>query len=232
MPGRADGRLLPDLKYERALQRGGIDCVAGLDEAGRGAWAGPVVAAAVVLPLRRRDLRRVLHGVRDSKIVRQAEREQLAGRIRAVATAVGVGAASPLEVDRFGLLPATRAAMRRALLGLKMPVDYLLLDYMLLPELHLHQTALPHGDARVLSIAAASIIAKVSRDRLMAAIDELYPGYAFDRNKGYGTALHRQALRRLGPSPVHRQTYRPVAQLHLEGLEQPPSGGDEHPPTR
>ena len=219
MPGRTEGALLPDLKYERALHRGGIECIAGLDEAGRGAWAGPVVAAAVVLPLGRRDLSRALRGVRDSKIIRPAEREQLAERIRAVATTVGVGAASPLEVDRYGLLPATRSAMRRALLGLEKPVEYLLLDYMLLPEVHLHQTALPHGDARVLSIAAASIIAKVSRDRLMAAIDDLYPGYAFDRNKGYGTALHRQALRRLGPSPVHRQTYRPVAQLHLDGLE-------------
>jgi len=190
--------------------------IAGLDEAGRGAWAGPVVAAAVVLPLDRRDLTRALNGVRDSKLVPESEREALAERIRSVAVGIGIGATSAREVDQAGLLPATRLAMRRALLGLGLPTDYLLLDYLLLPEVRVHQTALPHGDARVLSIAAASIIAKVSRDALMRHIDGLFPGYGFDRNKGYGTPLHRRALHRLGPSPVHRRSYRPVAQLEFD----------------
>jgi ribonuclease HII len=218
MTPRNNSHALPGLELEKALYKAGMECIAGLDEAGRGAWAGPVVAAAVVLPLEHRDLARRLKGVRDSKLVREPEREVLAERIHSVATAIGVGAASALEIDQCGLLPATRTAMRRALHGLGIPVEFLLLDYILLPEMHVHQTALPHGDARVLSIAAASIIAKVSRDHLMRSIDGIFPGYGFDHNKGYGTAMHRHALHLLGPSPVHRQSYRPVAQLRLEEL--------------
>jgi ribonuclease HII len=218
MTGRTDPRAVPGLTLERSLHQAGFDHIAGLDEAGRGAWAGPVVAAAVVLPLDRRDLRRALRGVRDSKLVPEPEREILADRIRSVALGIGVGAASADEVDRDGLLPATRAAMRRALLGLDIPAEYLLLDYMLLPELPIHQTALPHGDARVLSIAAASIIAKVSRDELMRHINRYFPGYGFDRNKGYGTPGHRDALHQLGPSPVHRHSYQPVAQLEFASI--------------
>jgi ribonuclease HII len=218
MPVRKTAPILPGLELERALHRAGIQRIAGLDEAGRGAWAGPVVAAAVILPLDRRDLKRSLKGVRDSKLVPEPERERLAERIRSVAVGIGIGASSAKEVDQSGLLPATRTAMRRALLGLGFPADYLLLDYLLLPEMHVHQTALPHGDAHVLSIAAASIIAKVSRDELMRHINDCFPGYGFDHNKGYGTQLHRRALHRLGPCPVHRQTYEPVAQLEMGDL--------------
>ncbi len=128
---------------------------------------------------------------------------------------IGLGAAGAFEVDRFGLLPATRMAMRRALIGLGADPRYLLLDHLILPAVPLDQTALPRGDVHVLSIAAASIIAKVTRDAWMREIAAAYPEYGFDRHKGYGTWMHRQALERHGPTPFHRYSYQPVGQLSL-----------------
>ena len=123
---------------------------------------------------------------------------------------MGLGLASAEEVDALNVLEATRLAMRRAIQGLSLPPDALLLDYVTLPGLPLPQHPIPKGDACVLSIAAASVVAKVRRDRLMAQLAAAYPGYGLERNKGYGTAQHREALARLGPSPIHRRTYRPV----------------------
>ncbi len=202
-----------DLSLERALVARGFCRIAGMDEAGRGALAGPVAAAAVVLPLEAPDLAARLAGVDDSKRLSPKARTRLAQRIRQTALASAVGMASPAEVDALGIVPATRLAMRRALAALPLTPDHLLLDWLRLPEVALPQTALPHGDARALSIAAASILAKVSRDALMERLDERYPGYGFARHKGYATTAHRAALRRLGPSPVHRHSFAPVAAL-------------------
>lgn len=215
----ASRREVPTLEEESGLLACGYRWVAGVDEAGRGAWAGPVYAAAVVLPLGRPDLLEALSGVRDSKLLSPRRREALSRRVREVALAVGVGWAEVEEIDGLGILPATRLAMVRALRQISGPVDALLLDFVSLPEVSLPQRALPRADARCLSVAAASIIAKVERDRRMVEMDRAYPGYGFARHKGYGTPQHRQALQRLGPSPLHRRTWGPL--LRLAG----PAGG-------
>jgi len=202
--------MLPDLHEELTLYAAGRIRVAGIDEAGRGAWAGPVCAAAAVLPLNLPNLADLLSGVRDSKLLSPARREALLPIIQRVAEAVGVGWGSPAEVDETGIAPATRQAMARAVAGLNGKVDALLIDYVRLPELDLPQRALPKADVHCLSVAAASIVAKVTRDRLMIALDEDYPGYGFARHKGYGTRQHREALERLGPSPIHRMSWRPM----------------------
>ncbi len=199
-------RRRPDLNLERALWQGGIRYVAGVDEAGRGALAGPVAAAAVVLPPGLDEA--ALDGVTDSKQLTPRQREAAAERVRQVALAWAVGFASADEIDRWGILPATRLAVQRALAQLDCGPEFLLLDHLLLPEVALPQTAVPHGDAQVLSIAAASVLAKTARDALMRDLEVRYPGYGFARHKGYGTAFHREALRRLGPSPVHRRSFR------------------------
>ena len=184
--------------------------MAGLDEAGRGAWAGPVVAAAVILPSGDPDLARHLLGVRDSKQLTPARREALLETIQQHALAWGVGAVPPAGIDELGIVPATRQAMHLALQALSPPADYLLIDHLRLPGVALPQTSLPKGDARILSIAAASIVAKVSRDRMMVELEARYPRYGFGRHKGYGTAQHRAALAALGPSPAHRLSFAPL----------------------
>lgn len=208
-------RVLPTLDEELRLTREGHGPIAGVDEVGRGAWAGPLVAAAVVLPpvfsppLAEELLLR-LANVRDSKRCTPAERAPLAGAIRAVASGVGVGVVPPDELDRYGLTVGNRLAMRRAVEALPWMPGYLLLDWVRLPELRVPQRAFARGDATSLSIAAASIIAKVERDMMMAALDAIHPGYDFARHKGYGTPTHRAALRVHGPSPVHRYRFAPV----------------------
>jgi ribonuclease HII len=204
-------RRRPDLTFEYALLQSGCLRVAGLDEAGRGAWAGPVTAAAVVLPLNRFDLANVLMGVRDSKQMSHSQREEWAINIVQVALAVGIGTSSAQEVDTIGLIPATRKAMQQAIADLKPPPQHLLIDHLRLPDIELPQIALTRGDKRALSIAAASIIAKVARDRTMISFDTTYPGYGFSRHKGYGTSAHRDALQRLGPCSIHRRSFAPVA---------------------
>jgi len=203
----------PGLEYEHRLWGAGYRCVAGLDEAGRGAWAGPVVAAAVVLPPDDPGLFQHLHGVRDSKELTAARREALLETIRQHAVAWAVGAVPPAEIDELGIVPATQKAMHLALQALSPPADYLLIDYLRLPEVSLPQTSMPKGDARILSVAAASIIAKVSRDRMMVDLGARFPGYGFDRHKGYGTAQHRAALDALGPSATHRLSFAPVERV-------------------
>jgi ribonuclease HII len=201
------------LTREMALYVRGYRRIAGLDEAGRGAWAGPLVAAAVILPLGRPDLADALGEVRDSKQLSPPKRQTLYSLIVQVAVAVGIGIVPPADVDSLGVVGATRRAMILGLEALGPPPDYLLIDYLSLPAQPIPQLAITHGDALCLSIAAASIIAKVSRDRLMAALGERFPAYGFARHKGYGTALHRQALARSGPSPLHRLSFAPLRAL-------------------
>ena len=203
----------PTLYEEYALQRAGYRLIAGLDEAGRGSWAGPVVVGAVILPLEHSDLIAALDGVNDSKKLSAKKRESLLPLIRANALAVATGRAEPAEIDDIGIAPATRLAMMRALQSLSPAADCLLLDAFPLPESQLPQKAIIHGDALCLSIAAASIVAKVTRDTWMATLDAKFPGYGFARHKGYGTAAHRQALERLGPTPWHRMSWAPMRNL-------------------
>lgn len=194
----------------RTLEQGLGVLVAGVDEAGRGPLAGPVVAAAVILPERR-----IPHGIDDSKRVPPEKRATLYARILDVAV-VGVGQASVEEIDSLNIRAATFLAMRRAVEGLGRIPEHVLVDGDALPGLAVPATAVVGGDARSLSIAAASIIAKVTRDRLMAGLAEECPGYGWEHNMGYGTPEHCGALARLGPTRHHRRSFQPVAQLVLE----------------
>ena len=208
----------PDLSFEQTLWQADLLFVAGLDEAGRGAWAGPVTAAAVILPPDHPALMKQLEGVRDSKQMTARQREHWADCIRFVAYAWGVGWATCQEIDQFGILPATRLAMQRAVSALPCQPQHLLLDAVRLPALPVPQTPLIKGDARCLSIAAASVLAKTARDAHMRDLELLYPGYGFAFHKGYGTAIHQEALHRLGPCEIHRRTYEPIRLC----LEPPP----------
>jgi ribonuclease HII len=197
----------PDLTYESNLWRY-YRHIAGLDEAGRGALAGPVAVGAVILPDDKALLPRMLKGVRDSKQMTPLERESLAPLIKKVALTWNVGFASAEEIDSQGIVPATRLAALRALHGLSLVPQYLLTDFRLeLPELDISQTALVKGDALCLSIAAASVLAKTARDQLMCELDLCYQGYGLRKHKGYGTQSHRSAMKRLGISPIHRRSF-------------------------
>jgi ribonuclease HII len=206
----------PDLHEEMALFADGYRYIAGLDEAGRGSWAGPVVAGAVILPLHRPDLSQELEGVRDSKQLTPRQRERLYGIIESVALAVGVGSVPPDKIDELGIVPATRQAMGLAIVQLDPLPDFLLIDFLNLPGLSIPQKGIAGGDALSFSIAAASIVAKVTRDRWMVQLDARYPGYGFARHKGYGTRQHKESLARLGPSPVHRLSFAPMRLMQQE----------------
>jgi len=201
----------------RALELGLGTLVAGVDEAGRGPLAGPVVAAAVILPEGR-----VPRGIDDSKRLAPDKREALHARILDVA-AVGVGVASVDEIDRLNIRQATFLSMRRAVEGLGCTPAHVLVDGDALPGLSVPATAVVGGDGVSLSIAAASIVAKVTRDRLMTTLAAECPGYGWERNMGYGTREHREALARLGPTRHHRRSFAPVAQLVLAGGRPPTS---------
>jgi ribonuclease HII len=203
----------PDLIQEGLWWSQGLVRVVGLDEAGRGPWAGPVVAGAVILPADPA-VARALAGVRDSKQLSPRQRERLFDLIREVALSWAPGVVSSDEIDRLGILPATRLAMRLAVATLGASPQALLVDAVRLPAIALPQRSLIHGDAQCLSIAAASIVAKVIRDRMMVDVDRLFPGYGFARHKGYGTPQHAQALRELGPCPMHRRSFAPVARAY------------------
>ena len=204
------GQQLPTIARETRIWACGYHRVAGLDEAGRGAWAGPVVAAAVVLPPNCPEIAGYLAGVRDSKALTPPRRQALFDVICRYAVAVGVGATSAPLIDALGIVPATRRAMDLALASVLPPADYLLIDYLPLPEQPCPQECLPQGDAHVLSIAAASIIAKVCRDRFVARLDAVFPGYHFSQHKGYGTRAHQAALASLGPCAAHRFSFAPL----------------------
>jgi len=197
----------PTLNFEQNLWHSGLSLVAGFDEAGRGAMAGPVAVGAVILPPGPH-LTRTLTGVRDSKQMTRRQRETWAARIKAVALAWRVDFSSAEEIDQLGIVCATRLAAMRALENLGVLPDYLLLDFRIdLPESPLPQTAIVKGDQISLSVAAASVLAKTSRDGLMCGMDAQYPGYGLEQNKGYGTQTHRSAMLRLGYSPVHRKSF-------------------------
>jgi len=200
----------PDLAVERRLWAQGYAKVAGIDEAGRGAWAGPVVAAAVVLPPDAPGLADELEAVRDSKLLTPHCRERCYSLILQHALGYGVGWVSSLEIDRIGIVPATRMAMVKALDALSFPPDYLLIDFVALPEVPIPQCSMPKGDFYHLSISAASIIAKVSRDHWMINLDQRLPSYGMAQHKGYGTPQHQAALCRLGATSQHRHSYAPI----------------------
>jgi len=200
------------LVHETALYERGHQLIAGVDEAGRGPLAGPVVAAAVIL---HRDV--FIPGIDDSKKLSESRRESLYEDIRQMAVGFGVGIIPRETIDRVNILRASLEAMKLAVLRLPVEPDFLLVDGLHLPALNLPMKALPHGDSLSLSIAAASIVAKVTRDRIMRKLDRMYPQYGFVRNKGYPTAEHRAALDKFGPCKIHRRSFAPVA----ERLRQP-----------
>jgi ribonuclease HII len=199
---------MPSFAEEELLEAQGYQHIAGIDEAGRGALAGPVVAGAVILP------RRVdapwLSEVKDSKQLTPARREVLFHRIHEIAVSIGIGVAPHYLIDEQGIIKATRLAMKLAVDQLSPPPESLLIDYMRLPEVKLPQKGITNGDNLCFSIACASIIAKVTRDQLMVAFDRIYPGYGLAQHKGYGTREHLACLSRLGPCLIHRQSFKPV----------------------
>jgi ribonuclease HII len=218
--------LAPDSSHEKALLAQGYQHIAGIDEAGRGCWAGPVVAAAVVLPPALLQQPALPEGIDDSKVLTSTRRDAGYDRLTTMATGIGVGVVPAYLIDTLGIVAATRLAMTVALLSLPCRTDALLIDAMTLGALRLPQVALIKGDTRSLSIASASIVAKVTRDRLMCSADAAYPCYGFAAHKGYGTARHRQALHTYGVSPLHRLSFRPVAAQQ----EHPPAAGSSLKP--
>jgi ribonuclease HII len=215
-----DGRMsLPDFSFEaRAVADGLVPC--GIDEAGRGPWAGPVVAAAVVL-----DAKNIPAGLNDSKKLTEAKREALFDPILQSA-AVGVGIVEASEIDRLNILQATYLAMQKAVAELSTPPTLALIDGNRAPRLSIRVQTIIGGDAKCLSIAAASIIAKVTRDRIMKDLDRTHPAYGFASHKGYGTEQHTEALRNFGPCPAHRKSFAPIKNLMREG---PLSPSDSSP---
>jgi ribonuclease HII len=203
---------MPSLDLEWQLQQRGVRLVAGVDEAGRGPLAGPVVAAAVILPPDLSGLESWLSTVDDSKRLSPLQRERAAEFIQRYALAFGVGQAGPEEIDGLGIVPATIRAMLQAVAGLTTQPEHLLLDFIPIKECFLPFQPIVKGDALSYSIAAASIIAKVARDQLMEQADPLYPGYSFAQNKGYPTAHHLARLQSLGPCSIHRRSFAPVQQ--------------------
>jgi ribonuclease HII len=202
--------------YERSLWSRGFDYVAGVDEAGCGCWAGPVFAAAVILkPSMRLDF------VRDSKTLSEDQRHRLAHIIKQRAISFGIGTASAHEIDVLNIRKAAALAMQRAIEQLSPAPQHLLIDAFRLPLISLPQTNIVRGDAKVKSIAAASILAKTARDQHMQELDALYPGYGFAQHKGYGTRVHQAALQKLGTCVEHRQSYAPIRELKTtpEGIK-------------
>lgn len=202
---------MPSFAEEKMLEAQGYQHIAGIDEVGRGSLAGPVVAAAVILP---GDIDTPwLNQVKDSKQLSPARRESLFDHIREVAISIGIGVVPHQIIDARGIVKATRLAMKLAVDQLSSPAEFLLIDYLRLPEVPLPQKGITNGDCLCFSIACASIMAKVSRDQMMREFDGTYPGYGLAQHKGYGTKWHLACLRRLGPSPIHRQSFKPVKDL-------------------
>lgn len=210
----ADSTIRPDFQIEREERARLGGHVAGVDEAGRGPLAGPVVAAAVIL-----DPEAIPDGIDDSKRLTPDRREELFVAIRRSALAVGVGIADVGRIDSINILRATLWAMSESVRGLQQAPCIVLVDGNMLPQLDVEGRAIVGGDARCLSIAAASIVAKVTRDRMMVELADAFPGYGFEQHKGYATQAHRDAIRRLGVTPHHRQTFRTV-QLAIAGRDE------------
>ncbi len=201
----------PSFAEEKILKAQGYRLIAGVDEVGRGSLAGPVVAAAVILPVNINVP--WLSQVRDSKLLSPARRELLFPHIRKVAISIGIGMIRHEVIDAQGIVKATHLAMKQAIEQLSPPPEYLLIDYLLLPEISLPQKGIINGDYLCFSIACASIMAKVTRDRLMIKLNDIYPGYGLAQHKGYFTEEHLSCLCRLGPSPIHRQSFHPVRDI-------------------
>ncbi|MGT2895049.1 ribonuclease HII [Streptococcus entericus] len=202
-----DDRLEALLWYEKKLYEKGFQLIAGVDEVGRGPLAGPVVAAAVILPVGCK-----ITGLNDSKKIPKKKHEAVYDAVMGEAVAIGISVQSPEVIDRVNIYEATKIAMLDAISQLSQQPDHLLIDAMTL-ETGLPQTSLIKGDAKSMSIAAASIVAKVTRDRLMADYDKFYPGYDFAQNAGYGTAKHLQGLKALGITPIHRKSFEPIKSM-------------------
>jgi len=200
-------------RFEEKLYKMGFNCVAGVDEAGRGPLAGPVFAAAVILPRRAR-----LPGLNDSKKISPQKREKLFTEIKRIARAWAMGVATVKEIDELNIYHAALLAMRRAVHRLKKKPDYVLVDGFAVPGLPVRQMPLVGGDGLSASIAAASILAKVGRDRVMDVYHRRFPQYGFDRNRGYPTRQHLNALERFGPCSIHRQNFEPIKQLLRKGI--------------
>ncbi len=197
--------VTPTFKEERALLMSGVTLIAGVDEAGCGCWAGPVYAAAVILPLDSG-----IGLIRDSKQLSPEQRARIVDRIKLASAAWAVGTASAAEIDQLNIRRAGALAMRRAVESLPIRPQFVLIDAFSIPGLDIPSKSIVHGDAVVKSIAAASVIAKVERDAHLDELAKKYPGYGFEAHKGYGTRQHQEALRRLGPCPEHRRSYGPV----------------------
>lgn len=209
----------PALNLEQELWQSGIKFIGGIDEAGRGAWAGPVMAGVVVLPNDDR-IRLTLSGVRDSKQMTPRQRGVWALRIKECALAWAVGSASAEEIDAQGILPATRLAVTRAIEAVTLKPEYLLMDYIHWPGLKQPHWMMPRGESLSLSVAAASVLAKTERDAVMTALDGQYPGYGFAGHKGYGTARHFVAIQKIGFSLQHRRSFS-IRKMLIES--EPPS---------
>jgi ribonuclease HII len=210
-------RLVKMLAHERPIWKRGVVRIAGVDEVGVGPLAGPVVAGAVIL-----EPHAVIPGVDDSKKLSPRRREELARAIRERAIAIAIGMATVEEIDVLNILQASRLAMQRAVLALRPPAEHLLVDARSVPGVDVPQAGIIHGDALSQSIAAASIVAKVYRDDLMAELATLYPGYGFELHSGYPTPAHLKALRYLGPCAIHRRSFAPVREAAGEVARKKP----------
>jgi ribonuclease HII len=206
--------ITPSLAEERNLTAQGYQLVAGIDEAGRGALAGPVVAAAVIMPYPVETPWR--DQVRDSKQLSPAKREHLYHHIKQNAISIGIGMTAAGIIDSQNIIKATILAMKQAIAQLSPPPHYLLIDHLHLPDISLPQKGITNGDRLCFSIACASIVAKVARDRLMTQLDRVYPGYRLAKHKGYGTKEHLFCLCQRGPSPIHRRSFAPVKEVIKE----------------
>ena len=204
---------MPSFAEEKRLEAQGYRLIAGIDESGRGSLAGPVVAAAVILPLPFNINAPWLDQVRDSKLLSPSRRESLFPHISETAVSTGIGVVDHEVIDTQGIVRATRLAMKLATDQLSPPPQYLLIDYMFLPEVTLPQKGIIDGDYLCFSIACASIIAKVTRDCLLREMDKIYAGYGLAQHKGYCTEEHVSCLNRLGPSPIHRRSFYPVRNM-------------------
>lgn len=212
----------PNLDWEKRLRLQGYELIAGIDEAGRGALAGPVVAAAVILPSS--SYPPWLKLVRDSKEISPKKRETLFHFIREEAVSVGVGIVSAQIIDAANILKATQLAMKQAVEKLPLQPHFLIIDRLTLPHCPMPQEGITRGDKLCLSIACASIVAKVTRDHIMEKLDEIHPGYGFAKHKGYGTRRHVSCLQQLGPSPSHRLSFAPVKTMAVSYVSSPLEG--------